>query len=104
MINNRAKLATGRVELSQLLENDNPDMGAVEKRIKANHEIDAEIDLAGIKANKAADAVLTAEQKKAAESLRQPAPRDRMARGMGGRPGRGMRGAQPDRTPQQEKK
>ena len=84
MINNRAKLAIGQVDLEQLLESDNPDMGAVEKKVRANHEIMAEIAIASLRANRDAGAVLTAEQRKAADEL---APRFQ-----GNFPGRGMGG------------
>lgn len=90
MIDKRAKLASGRVDLFRLLDSDNTDMGAVEKTVRANQEIVADLILATIKGNKAAEAVLTANQKKMAKDMAghmlQNRPMGGM-RGMGGMQG-----------------
>jgi Spy/CpxP family protein refolding chaperone len=95
MIDKRAKLAAGRVDLNQLLDSDKPDMAVVEKNVRAIHEISADLELAIIKGNKAADAILTAGQKKMLKDLAVRMPQNRPMRDMGGRPGMGMRGNRP---------
>lgn len=98
MIDKQAKLATGRLELEQLLDGDNPDMSSVEKKVRANHEIDADIVIATIRTNKAADAVLTADQLKTAKKMTPGFQRDRQGKRMGPmgqRPGRNMKQDEP---------
>jgi len=87
----RAKVATGRIELGELLDRENPDMGAVEKKIRANHDLDATLAIAVLRTGKAADGVLSADQLKAAKELGPKAFKDRpMRQGMFGGPARGM--------------
>lgn len=93
MIDKRAKLAAIRVDLNQLMDSDNPDMGVVEKNVRATHEISADLELAIIKGNKAADTILTAGQKKMVKDLAGRMLQNRPVGGMMGNPGMGgMRG------------
>ena len=87
MIDKRAKLAALRVDLNQLMDSDNPDMGVLEKNVRATHEISADLELAIIKGNKAADAILTAGQKKMVKDLAGRMLQNRPMRDMGGRSG-----------------
>lgn len=86
MIDKRAKLAAGKIDLSRLMDGDNPDMGAVEKTVRANHEITADLELAMIKGKKAADAILTANQKKMVKDLSGRMLQNRPMGGMQGNP------------------
>jgi Spy/CpxP family protein refolding chaperone len=93
MIDKRAKLATARVDLNQVLDSDNPDMIEVEKNVRAAHEISADLEIAVIKGNKVADAVLTASQKKAVKDMIERTNQNRPMRGMG-KPGMMMQNRQ----------
>ncbi len=91
VIDLRAKLATGRIELGELLDRENTDMAAVEKKVRANHDLDATLAVSVIKTGKAADGVLTADQMKDAKELGPRILNDRpMRQGMLGGPGRRM--------------
>ncbi|MDP2982335.1 MAG: hypothetical protein Q8O92_03275 [Candidatus Latescibacter sp.] len=87
MIDKRAKLASLRVDLNQLMDIDNSDMGVVEKNVRATHEISADLELAIIKGNKAADTILTAGQKKMVKDLAGRMLQNRPIKDMGGRSG-----------------
>ena len=87
MINGRAKLAAASVDLNRLLDSDNPDMAAVEKNVRAISELRADLELAIIRGNSAADVVLTAAQKKIIRDLPGRISKNLPVKGMRGRQG-----------------
>ena len=87
MIDRRAELAAARIDLNRLLDSDNPDMTAVEKNVRAIYELRANLEISIIRGNKAADAVLTTDQKKMVRDLPRRMHKNLPARGSWGRQG-----------------
>jgi Spy/CpxP family protein refolding chaperone len=85
----KAKLATGRIELQQLLKTDNPDKSAIEKKINEMADIGVQLRIIKLNSWFAINKILTPDQQKIWKKVLENAPamqRQRLMRRMGGRP------------------
>jgi hypothetical protein len=73
-----AKLQIGRIELKELLDQDSADMAAVEKKVRANQDVQCDLILAAIRANQDAKNILTPDQRKKAKALKHEFMGERM--------------------------
>jgi len=82
----RAKIQVAGIELSELLDQDPVNMAEVEKKVRGNQDITANLIFAAIKANQDAKNILTPNQRKKADELKRKVVQGWMgARGFGPR-------------------
>jgi Spy/CpxP family protein refolding chaperone len=85
----RAKLATGRIELQQLLASENPEKPAIEKKINEMADVGAQLRIIKLNSWFAVNKLLTPDQQKIWKKVLENAPgmeRQRMMNRMGRRP------------------
>lgn len=95
-----AKLQVGRIELRELLDQDSVNIGDVEKKVRSNQDLTANLVIATIKANTDARNILTPNQRKKVDELKHTAVAYIMK---AWKPGMGMRGARPGKPENPER-